>query len=76
MVPGEFEQVVLLAALRLGDVAYGVSIREEIAKRTGRQVAPGRSIRRSTAWKRRAGSTPVWATPHRNAGGAPSATIA
>ncbi len=41
MIPGEFEQVVLLAVLRLGDEAYGVTIRSEIAKRTGRQVAPG-----------------------------------
>lgn len=43
MVPalGEFEQVVLLAILRLGDEAYGVSIREEIASRTDRDPAPG-----------------------------------
>jgi len=38
---GEFEQIVLLAILRLGDGAYGVAIREEIAARTGRGVAPG-----------------------------------
>src|SRR5215831_6335087 len=38
---GEFEQVVLLAILRLGDTAYGVSIREEIAARTDRDPAPG-----------------------------------
>jgi DNA-binding PadR family transcriptional regulator len=38
---GEFEQLVLLAILRLGEHAYGVSIRTEIAKRTGREVAPG-----------------------------------
>jgi hypothetical protein len=30
---GEFEQVVLLAILRLGDNAYGVTIRAEIAAR-------------------------------------------
>ncbi len=41
MVPGEFEQVVLLAVLRLGDGAYGVAIRAEIANRTGRNTAPG-----------------------------------
>ena len=38
---GEFEQVVLLAALRLGDDAYAIPIREEIERRTGRTVARG-----------------------------------
>ena len=38
---GEFEQVVLLAILRLEKQAYGVSIRAEIAACTGREPAPG-----------------------------------
>ena len=38
---GEFEQVVLLTILRLGDDAYGVTIRNEIEKCTGREPAPG-----------------------------------
>lgn len=38
---GEFEQVVLLAILRLGDEAYAIPVREEIEARTGRQVARG-----------------------------------
>jgi DNA-binding PadR family transcriptional regulator len=38
---GEFEQVVLLGILRLGDAAYGASIREEIAVCTGREPTPG-----------------------------------
>jgi PadR family transcriptional regulator, regulatory protein PadR len=38
---GEFEQVVLLAILRLGDDAYAIPIREEIEARTGRSVARG-----------------------------------
>jgi PadR family transcriptional regulator PadR len=38
---GEFEQVVLLAVLRLGDGAYAIPIREEIEARTGRTVARG-----------------------------------
>jgi len=38
---GEFEQVVLLAVLRLGDDAYGVPIRREIEKRCGRKVTVG-----------------------------------
>jgi DNA-binding PadR family transcriptional regulator len=38
---GEFEQVVLLAILRLNDSAYGVTIRNEIGKCTGRDPVPG-----------------------------------
>ena len=38
---GEFEQVVLLSILRLGDTADGVPIRAEIAKHTGRSTTPG-----------------------------------
>jgi|HubBroStandDraft_4_1064222.scaffolds.fasta_scaffold83454_2 PadR family transcriptional regulator PadR len=38
---GEFEQIVLLAVLRLGDEAYGVPVRAEIEKRTGRRVTVG-----------------------------------
>lgn len=38
---GEFEQLVLLALLRLGENAYGVTVRLEIEKRTGREVALG-----------------------------------
>jgi PadR family transcriptional regulator, regulatory protein PadR len=38
---GEFEQVVLLAILRLEDEAYGVSIAEEIRLCTGRRASPG-----------------------------------
>jgi PadR family transcriptional regulator, regulatory protein PadR len=38
---GEFEQIVLLAVLRLGDGAYGLSVRREILSRTGREVAIG-----------------------------------
>lgn len=36
---GEFEQLVLLAILRLGDDVYGVPIVDEIRRRTGRKVA-------------------------------------
>ncbi len=38
---GEFEQIVLLAVLRLGKNAYGVTILEEIEQRTGRSVMIG-----------------------------------
>lgn len=39
--PGEFEQMVLLAILRLGDNAYGVTIRAELLACARRQVSPG-----------------------------------
>jgi len=38
---GEFEHVVLLAILRLGDEAYAVAVRDEILERTGRDVSRG-----------------------------------
>lgn len=37
---GEFEQMVLLAIIHLGDGVYGVPIVDEIQRRTGRTVAP------------------------------------
>lgn len=40
-VMGEFEQLLLLAVLRLGDDAYGVTIRQAIQDATGRDVAAG-----------------------------------
>ena len=38
---GEFEQVVLLAILRLGDEAYAVPVQNEIVRCTGRDVSRG-----------------------------------
>ena len=38
---GEFEQLLLLAVLRLGDDAYGVTIRRSIEEATGRKVTAG-----------------------------------
>lgn len=38
---GEFEQIVLLAILRLGDTAYGVTIAAEITACTRREPTPG-----------------------------------
>lgn len=38
---GEFEQLVLLAILRLDNEAYGMEVREEIEARTGREVSYG-----------------------------------
>lgn len=39
--PGDFEQQVLLAVWRLGDGAYGASVRDELERRTERSLAQG-----------------------------------
>ena len=38
---GEFEQLLLFALVRLGDDAYGVAIRQEVERRTGRMISAG-----------------------------------
>lgn len=38
---GSFEQLVLLAILRAGSDAYGVSVQEELERATGRSVTAG-----------------------------------
>jgi DNA-binding PadR family transcriptional regulator len=38
---GEFEQLVLLALARLGDEAYGVTIRQTLVDRAGRRASFG-----------------------------------
>ncbi|MCJ7627224.1 MAG: PadR family transcriptional regulator [Longimicrobiales bacterium] len=38
---GEFEQLVLLAILQRGDMAFGLEVRAEIEECTGRQVSRG-----------------------------------
>jgi DNA-binding PadR family transcriptional regulator len=38
---GSFEQLVLLAILRVGESAYGVPVQQEIERVTGRDVAAG-----------------------------------
>ncbi|MBL0741933.1 PadR family transcriptional regulator [Chryseolinea lacunae] len=38
---GEFEEVVLLTIASLGDDAYGVSIKDEIERRTDRSISIG-----------------------------------
>ena len=38
---GEFEHMVLLAVLRLGDHAYAVAIGQELLEQTGRDVSRG-----------------------------------
>ncbi len=38
---GEFEQMVMLAILRLGDEAYGMTVRRELERTAGRNVTFG-----------------------------------
>jgi PadR family transcriptional regulator, regulatory protein PadR len=38
---GEFEQIIMLAVLRLRDSAYGMEVRREIEVRTGRDASIG-----------------------------------
>ena len=38
---GDFEQLVMLAVLRLDEDAYGTSIRDELKARAKREVSPG-----------------------------------
>lgn len=38
---GAFEQLILFSVLRLGDDAYGVTIRETLEQNTGRTVSSG-----------------------------------
>lgn len=38
---GSFEQLLLFAVMRLGDDAYGVTIRDILDERTGRSVSSG-----------------------------------
>ena len=38
---GSLEHIVLLAVLRLGDDAYGMTVRREIEERTGRDLSIG-----------------------------------
>lgn len=38
---GDFEGRILFALVRLGADAYGVTVRQEIEARTGREISPG-----------------------------------
>ncbi len=38
---GDFEHLVLLAVMRLDDAGYGLAIRNEIVKRTAREISTG-----------------------------------
>ena len=64
---GELEQLLLFALLRLEDGAWGVPIRREIEKRTGRQVSAG-AVYTALARLERRGFVASWlgeSTPQR-----------
>ena len=42
--PGEFEQMVLLSILRLGDGAYALAIIRELDREVGRRVSLRRAL--------------------------------
>ena len=70
---GEFEIFVLLAIVHLGDDAYGLAIRKEIASRTGRDPAIGavyatigRLTDKGLITSRRTQPLPVRGGRHRN----------
>ena len=46
---GELEQLILLALARLGDDAYGVSVRKMVAEETGRDITLGTVYK--TLWR-------------------------
>ena len=39
---GDFERLVLICLVRIGDGAYGAEVRRELTERTGRDVTPGK----------------------------------
>ena len=70
---GEFEICVLLAIAHLGDDAYGLAIRKEIADRTGRDPAIGgvyatigRLTDKGLVTSRRSSPLPIRGGRHRN----------
>jgi DNA-binding PadR family transcriptional regulator len=65
---GEFEQVVLFAVAQIDD-AYGTTIREEIVRRTGRQVSAGAIYTTLDRLEARGLLTSWWGEPTAERGG-------
>lgn len=66
---GEFEQLVLLAILRLNDTAYGVSISAEILSCTRRVVSPGALYTTLDRLEKKGAATSVAGAPTAERGG-------
>ena len=71
---GEFELLVMLTIIRLGEAAYGVPISQEIEQQTGRTVAFGTVYSTLERLERKASSVPALAMRRRNEAGGPSDT--
>ncbi|HUR19245.1 MAG TPA: PadR family transcriptional regulator [Vicinamibacterales bacterium] len=65
---GEFEQVVLFAVAQIDD-AYGATIRDEIERRTGRQVSAGAIYTTLDRLEARGLLTSWWGEPTAERGG-------
>jgi DNA-binding PadR family transcriptional regulator len=65
---GEFEQAVLFAVAQLDD-AYGATIRDEIERRTGREVSAGAVYTTLDRLERRGLLTSRWGEPTAERGG-------
>lgn len=65
---GEFEQVVLFAVAQLDD-AYGATVREEIVRRTGREVSAGAVYTTLERLEKRGLVSSWWGAPTPERGG-------
>ena len=66
---GEFEMVVMLSLLHLGDDAYGMTIRLDIEERTGRSVSIGAVYTTLRRLQRKGYVTSELGTPSPSRGG-------
>jgi PadR family transcriptional regulator PadR len=66
---GHFEQIVLLAILRLGETAYGTSIRQEIEAHAQRSVSAGALYTTLTRLEHKAFVTSTMGSPTPERGG-------
>ena len=69
---GEFEYLVISAAVRRGENSYGAAIREETSKPRSGRAPSAHSTRPSTASNRRASSRRGWAKLRPSVAGGPS----
>lgn len=66
---GEFEQLILLALARLGDDAYGVTIRDTLVERSGRQPSFGAIYSTLRRLEQKGLVASVWSEPEAVRGG-------
>ena len=71
---GNFELMVLLAVIRLGDDAYGVPISHAIEDTTGREVALGSVYASLDRLEDKGLVSSTLGDPHQNAAGGPNGT--